>query len=46
MEYVILMSGCGNTQQGIIEKLQNITTNKGYGEKTPLCWDKKNDDVW
>ena len=46
MEYVILMSGFGHLSQGIIEKLQNITINNGYGEKMPLCWDKNNEDVW
>ena len=46
MEYFILMSGYSNPLQGIIKKLQNITINNGYGENTPLCWDKNNDDVW
>ena len=27
------------------KKIQNITINNGSGEKTPLCWDKNNDDV-
>ena len=27
-------------------KLQKITINNGYGEKTLLCWDKNNDGVW
>ena len=46
MEYVILMSGWSYPWQVIIEKLQNITINNGYGENTPLCWDKNNEDVW
>ena len=36
-EYVILMSGWSHPRQGIIEKLQNITINNGYGKKTPYA---------
>ena len=27
-------------------KIQNITINNGDGEKTSLCWEKNNDDIW
>ena len=39
MESMIPMSGCSDPLKGIIEKLQNITINKSYGEKMPLCCD-------
>ena len=46
MESVIPESGCSYPWRGIIEKLQNITINNNYGERTPLCWYENNDDVW
>ena len=42
---MIPTSACTHLGKGIIEKLQNITINNGYGEKMSFFWDKNNNDM-